>query len=89
MDTMQLALFVGFNLFPVLVIIFSYIYTLAATLKLSSTTGRQLAFSTRASHLGAVTIFHGILSSYMDLQPHNIWLSYVMALDSHVQLPDL
>ncbi|CAD7687365.1 unnamed protein product [Nyctereutes procyonoides] len=66
-NIMLLTVFVGFNLmFTVLVVIFSYIYILAAILKISSAAGRKKAFSTCASHLTAVIIFYGTLS-YMYL----------------------
>ncbi|XP_045873677.1 putative olfactory receptor 5AK3 [Meles meles] len=66
-NIMLLTLFVGFNLmFTVLVVIFSYIYILAAILKISTAAGRKKAFSTCASHLTAVIIFYGTLS-YMYL----------------------
>ncbi|XP_006875803.1 PREDICTED: olfactory receptor 5AK2-like [Chrysochloris asiatica] len=66
-NIMLLAVFVGFNLmFTVLVVTFSYIYILAAILKISSAAGRKKAFSTCVSHLTAVTIFYGTLS-YMYL----------------------
>lgn len=66
-NIMLLTVFVGFNLmFTVLVVIFSYIYILAAILKISSAAGRKKAFSTCASHLIAVIIFYGTLS-YMYL----------------------
>ncbi|XP_006989817.2 olfactory receptor 5AK3-like [Peromyscus maniculatus bairdii] len=66
-----LVIFVGFNLMlTVLVVIFSYIYIMAAILKMSSTAGRKKTFSTCASHLTAVTIFYGTLA-YMYLQPHS------------------
>ncbi|XP_027632537.1 putative olfactory receptor 5AK3 [Tupaia chinensis] len=69
LNIMLLSVFVGFNLTStVLVVIFSYIYILAAILKMSSTAGRKKAFSTCASHLTAVTIFYGTLS-YMYLNP--------------------
>nr|XP_048282227.1 olfactory receptor 5AK2-like [Myodes glareolus] len=68
---MLILIFVGFNLtFTVLVVIFSYIYIMAAILKMSSTAGRRKTFSTCASHLTAVTIFYGTLA-YMYLQPHS------------------
>ncbi|XP_005065129.1 putative olfactory receptor 5AK3 [Mesocricetus auratus] len=71
LNIMLLMVFVGFNLtFTVLVIIFSYIYIMAAILKMSSTAGRKKTFSTCASHLTAVTIFYGTLA-YMYLQPHS------------------
>ncbi|KAM9219949.1 putative olfactory receptor 5AK3 [Dugong dugon] len=67
LNIMLLTVFVGFNLmFTVLVVLFSYTYILAASLKISSTAGRKKAFSTCASHLTAVTIFYGALS-YMYL----------------------
>ncbi|XP_062053884.1 olfactory receptor 5AK2-like [Lepus europaeus] len=62
-----LTVFVGLNLTcTVLVVIFSYLYILAAILRISSAEGRKKAFSTCASHLTAVTIFYGTLS-YMYL----------------------
>ncbi|XP_037696990.1 olfactory receptor 5AK2-like [Choloepus didactylus] len=70
-NIMLLTVFVGFNLMStVLVIIISYINILTTILKIPSTSGRKKAFSTCASHLSAVTIFHGTLS-YMYLQPHS------------------
>ncbi|XP_058542550.1 putative olfactory receptor 5AK3 [Neofelis nebulosa] len=66
-NIMLLTVFVGFNLmFTVLVVIFSYIYILAAILKISSIAGKKKAFSTCTSHLTAVTVFYGTLS-YMYL----------------------
>ncbi|XP_032702463.1 putative olfactory receptor 5AK3 [Lontra canadensis] len=66
-NIMLLTIFVGFNLmFTVLVVLFSYIYILAAILKISTVAGRKKAFSTCASHLTAVIIFYGTLS-YMYL----------------------
>ncbi|XP_059014945.1 putative olfactory receptor 5AK3 [Mustela lutreola] len=66
-NIMLLTIFVGFNLmFTVLVVLFSYIYILAAILKISTAAGRKKAFSTCASHLTAVIIFYGTLS-YMYL----------------------
>ncbi|XP_044537886.1 putative olfactory receptor 5AK3 [Gracilinanus agilis] len=68
-NVMLLIIFVGFNLSStLLVVFFSYIYILAAILRMSSASGRHKAFSTCASHLTAVTIFYGTLS-YMYLQP--------------------
>ncbi|XP_040115295.1 olfactory receptor 5AK2-like [Oryx dammah] len=70
LNIMLLAAFVGFNLtFTVSVVIFSYMFILAAILKISSAAGRRKAFSTCASHLTAVTIFYGTLS-YMYLHHH-------------------
>ncbi|XP_012385504.2 putative olfactory receptor 5AK3 [Dasypus novemcinctus] len=70
-NVMLIVVFVGFNLtFTVSVVVFSYIYILAAILKMPSTAGRKKAFSTCASHLTAVTIFYGTLF-YMYFQPQN------------------
>ncbi|XP_068845240.1 putative olfactory receptor 5AK3 [Capricornis sumatraensis] len=72
LNIMFLTVFVGFNLtFTVSVVIFSYIFILAAILKISSAAGRKKAFSTCASHLTAVTIFYGTLS-YMYLHNRTI-----------------
>ncbi|XP_068947176.1 putative olfactory receptor 5AK3 [Petaurus breviceps papuanus] len=69
LNVMLLMIFVGFNLVStLLVVFFSYVYILAAILRMPSTEGRHKAFSTCASHLTAVTIFYGTLS-YMYLQP--------------------
>ena len=66
-NIMVLAAFVGFNLtFTVSVVIFSYMFILAAILKIASAAGWKKAFSTCASYLAAVTIFCGTLS-YMYL----------------------
>ncbi|XP_001376131.2 putative olfactory receptor 5AK3 [Monodelphis domestica] len=68
-NVMLLIVFVGFNLSStLLVVFFSYVYILAAILRMSSASGRHKAFSTCASHLMAVIIFYGTLS-YMYLQP--------------------
>ncbi|XP_040860161.1 olfactory receptor 5AK2-like [Ochotona curzoniae] len=62
-NIMVLTVFVGFNLtFTISVVIFSYIYILAAILRMSSAAGRKKAFSTCASHVTAVTVFYGTLS---------------------------
>ncbi|XP_072826933.1 putative olfactory receptor 5AK3 [Vicugna pacos] len=69
---MLLTVFVGFNLmFTVGIVIFSYIFILAAILKISSAAGKKKAFSTCASHLTAVTIFYGTLS-YMYLHHRTV-----------------
>ncbi|XP_047375362.1 olfactory receptor 1052-like [Sciurus carolinensis] len=44
------------------IVIISYILIATAILKIRSTSGRQKAFSTCASHLTAVTVFYGTLS---------------------------
>ncbi|XP_053418558.1 olfactory receptor 10A6 [Nycticebus coucang] len=55
-------------LVPFLLILLSYIRILFAILKMPSTTGRQKAFSTCASHLTSVTLFYGT-ASMTYLQP--------------------
>ncbi|XP_074228555.1 olfactory receptor 10A3-like [Camelus bactrianus] len=53
---------------PFLLILLSYTQILFAILKMKSTTGRQKAFSTCASHLTSVTLFYGT-ASMTYLQP--------------------
>ncbi|KAL2806566.1 olfactory receptor 10A6 isoform 1 [Daubentonia madagascariensis] len=55
-------------LVPFLLILLSYIRILFAILKMPSTTGRQKAFSTCASHLTSVTLFYST-ASMTYLQP--------------------
>lgn len=62
-------IFAGFNMISSLTtVLTSYLYIVAAILKIQSTEGRCKAFSTCASHLTAVTIFYGTLI-FMYLQP--------------------
>ncbi|XP_077635083.1 olfactory receptor 8U3-like [Crocuta crocuta] len=62
-------IFAGFNMISSLTtVLISYLYIVAAILKIQSTEGRCRAFSTCASHLTAVTIFYGTLI-FMYLQP--------------------
>ncbi|XP_068947181.1 putative olfactory receptor 5AK3 [Petaurus breviceps papuanus] len=69
LNVMLFIIFVGFNLIStLLVVFFSYVYILAAILRMPSTERRHKAFSTCGSHLTAVTILYGTLS-YMYLQP--------------------
>ncbi|KAM7085418.1 olfactory receptor 5AK2-like [Molossus nigricans] len=72
LNIIVLMVFVGFNLtFTVSFVIISYIYILAAILKISSSAGRRKAFFTCASHLTAVTMFYGTLSyMYLDHGTH-------------------
>ncbi|XP_075061764.1 olfactory receptor 1468-like [Mixophyes fleayi] len=46
---------------PFLIIIISYVYIIATILQISSTTGRQKAFSTCSSHLAVVSMYYGSL----------------------------
>ncbi|XP_049718137.1 olfactory receptor 5D18-like [Elephas maximus indicus] len=60
----QLLLFISitFNEVSVLLIILtSYVFIVVTILKMSSASGRRKAFSTCASHLTAITIFHGTI----------------------------
>lgn len=62
-------IFAGFNMISSLAtVLISYLYIVAAILRIQSTEGRCKAFSTCASHLMAVTIFYGTLI-FMYLQP--------------------
>ncbi|XP_004645811.1 olfactory receptor 1038-like [Octodon degus] len=62
-------IFAGFNMISSLAtVLVSYLYIVAAILRIQSTEGRRKAFSTCASHLTAVTIFYGTLI-FMYLQP--------------------
>ncbi|KAM5248365.1 putative olfactory receptor 5AK3 [Ctenodactylus gundi] len=71
LNILLILVFGGFNLtFTVLVIFLSYMCIMAATLKMSSTSGRKKTLSTCASHLTAVTVFYGTLC-FMYLQPHS------------------
>ncbi|XP_053418980.1 olfactory receptor 1038-like [Nycticebus coucang] len=61
----------GFNMISSLTtVLISYIYIVAAILRIRSAEGRCKAFSTCASHLTAVTIFYGTLI-FMYLQPQS------------------
>lgn len=69
-NIMLILVFVGFKLtFTVSAIIISYMFFLAALLRISSNAGKKKAFSACASRLTAVTIFYGKLS-YMYLQSY-------------------
>ncbi|XP_008539194.2 olfactory receptor 8U3-like [Equus przewalskii] len=62
-------MFVGFNMISSLAtVLISYLYIVAAILRIQSIEGRHKAFSTCASHLTTVTIFYGTLI-FMYLQP--------------------
>ncbi|XP_074130201.1 olfactory receptor 5D18-like [Sminthopsis crassicaudata] len=59
---MILVIFANFNEFSTLIIIImSYLFIFVTVMKMSSTSGRRKAFSTCASHLTAITIFHGTI----------------------------
>ena len=66
---MLIFMFAGFNMVSSLTtVLISYLYIVAAILRIQSTEGRFKAFSTCGSHLTAVTIFYGTLI-FMYLQP--------------------
>ncbi|EPY88308.1 hypothetical protein CB1_000179004 [Camelus ferus] len=55
-------IFAGFNMISSLTtVLISYLYIVAAILRIQSTEGRCKAFSTCGSHLTTVTIFYGTL----------------------------
>ncbi|XP_003802439.1 olfactory receptor 5D18-like [Otolemur garnettii] len=57
-----LLIFATFNVVStLLIILMSYVFIGVTILKMSSASGRRKAFSTCASHLTAITIFHGTL----------------------------
>ncbi|XP_025033381.1 olfactory receptor 2AP1-like [Python bivittatus] len=51
----------GFTFPPFLLILISYMYIIAAILKIPSAIGRQKAFSTCSSHVTVVSVFYGAL----------------------------
>ncbi|XP_044536807.1 olfactory receptor 1038-like [Gracilinanus agilis] len=64
-------IFAGFDMMcSLLIVIISYVFIIAAILRIRSTEGRLKAFSTCSSHMMAVTIFYGTLI-FMYLQPHS------------------
>ncbi|XP_040113678.1 olfactory receptor 5B12-like [Oryx dammah] len=59
----------GFNIiFTIMVILVSYLFIFVTILRMSSSEGRQKAFSTCASHLTSIFIFYGT-GAFMYLQP--------------------
>ncbi|XP_062053445.1 olfactory receptor 5D18-like [Lepus europaeus] len=63
-STNQLLLFIfaTFNeISTLLIILMSYVFIVVTILKMRSASGRRKAFSTCASHLTAITIFHGTI----------------------------
>ncbi|KAG3285197.1 olfactory receptor 5D13-like [Ictidomys tridecemlineatus] len=58
------------------IILSTYIFIFVTVMKMPSTGGRQKAFSTCASHLTAITIFHGtVLFLYCVPNSKNSWLT--------------
>ncbi|XP_053320043.1 olfactory receptor 1361-like [Spea bombifrons] len=80
-DVVILFLSVPLLIIPVVSITVTYINILHAILRISSTTGRQKAFSTCSSHLTVVCIYYGTLVfNYMS--PSNREYSALQKLDS-------
>ena len=61
----------------IITVLLSYSYIIATILRMNSAEGRRKAFSTCASHLTAVAIFHGTLL-FMHFRPNS---SYSMDID--------
>ncbi|XP_057362569.1 olfactory receptor 1052-like [Manis pentadactyla] len=69
MNELLLLIFSGIiAMLTFLTVIISYIFIVAAILRISSASGRRKAFSTCASHLMAVTLFYGSIS-FSYIQP--------------------
>ena len=63
-----------------IIILTSYVFIFITVLKMPSTGGHHKAFSTCASHLTAITIFHGtILSLYCVPNSRSSWLMVKVA----------
>ncbi|XP_031797705.1 olfactory receptor 5D18-like [Sarcophilus harrisii] len=73
---MILVIFANFNeLSTLVIIIMSYLFIFVTVMKMRSASGRRKAFSTCASHLTAITIFHGtILFLYCAPNSKSSWL---------------
>ncbi|XP_043827613.1 olfactory receptor 5D18-like [Dromiciops gliroides] len=73
---MILVIFANFNeLSTIIVIIMSYLFIFVTVMRMRSASGRRKAFSTCASHLTAITIFHGtILFLYCVPTSKSSWL---------------
>ncbi|XP_048341987.1 olfactory receptor 1019-like [Sphaerodactylus townsendi] len=59
-----------FEMSTLLIIIISYVFIIVAVLRIHSAEGRYKAFSTCASHLTAVAIYHGTIL-FMYFRPHS------------------
>uniref|UniRef100_A0A6J0THU4 Olfactory receptor n=1 Tax=Pogona vitticeps TaxID=103695 RepID=A0A6J0THU4_9SAUR len=76
----EMLIFIFGSLFEtstLMIIIISYTYIVIAVLRIRSTGGRQKAFSTCASHLTAVVIYHGTIL-FMYFRPNS---SYSLSTD--------
>ncbi|KAI5187163.1 Olfactory Receptor 8H3 [Manis pentadactyla] len=77
----QMMIFIGAGstlLGSLITISASYVSILSTILKITSTSGKQKAFSTCASHLLGVTIFYGTLM-FTYLKPSKVFHSFVLA----------
>ncbi|KAM3926755.1 olfactory receptor 11L1-like [Leptodactylus fuscus] len=72
-------LVIPLGIFPVTVIIVSYVYIIITVLKIPSVTGRQKTFSTCSSHLAVVCMFYGSLIS-MYLFPNQGDIKKILSL---------
>ncbi|XP_077003846.1 olfactory receptor 13C9-like [Tamandua tetradactyla] len=78
------------TLIPLLLICLSYIFILAAILRVPSAAGRQKAFSTCSAHLTVVVIFYGtIFFMYLKPKAKNFNLDKIIALFYGVVTPSL
>ncbi|XP_075439580.1 olfactory receptor 1f45-like [Ascaphus truei] len=77
------------GLFPFVFIIITYVCIFLTILGISSTTGRQKAFSTCSSHLAAVCMYYGpLLSKYIVPAGGQPWIVCKMFLDVPKQSSD-
>ncbi|KAM6159751.1 olfactory receptor 5L1-like [Erethizon dorsatum] len=75
MNEVLLFIVVNFNeILTIVIILTSYLFILITILRMRSAEGRRKAFSTCASHLTAITVFHGtILFIYWQPTSSNNW----------------
>ncbi|KAM8972686.1 olfactory receptor 11L1-like [Pelodytes ibericus] len=67
-------------IFPLIIIMVSYVYIVLTIVKIPSITGKQKAFSTCSSHLAVVSIFYGSLISVYSVPTKNQSLSVIKGL---------
>ncbi|KAG8431920.1 hypothetical protein GDO86_019274 [Hymenochirus boettgeri] len=76
-------------IFPVIIIILSYVCIIHSILKITSSSGRQKAFSTCSSHLSVVLVFFGTLISIYMVPPRKqlLTINKVLSLSYTVFIP--
>ncbi|XP_063302571.1 olfactory receptor 11L1-like [Pelobates fuscus] len=86
-----LLLCVPILIIPFLIVLLSYVYIVLAIVRISTTTGRQKAFSTCSSHLTVVSLYYGILISIYAVPPKqtSLTVSKVLSLFYTVFTPML